>query len=657
MVQAIWRNLRGTGARLGATVLVAFVALPAAGAGAAAWASHPARVGGLMVPARATAAGVELSLGGGSFAPRFWAGVNMGATIPGHDPGELAIPRSEYDRWLGEMGALGVRVLRIYTLLPPAFYDALGAYDRRHPRAPLWLLQGIYLDQGRLDSVHNAYDPVLSAETDRDIRDAVAALHGHAHIPARPGLASGRYRTSVSPWLLGWVFGVEWDPTTAMLTDAANASVPRFRGTYVSATVDATPLESWIAARLDLLATQEALRGWSRPVAFVDWVTTDPLTHPAEPLSSEDEVSVDPLHVRATGRWPGGTFASYHVYPYYPDFLSLGAESYASYLQRLRDHQAAGGEATMITEFGVPSSYGIEHTGPLGRDQGALSEARAGRIDAAMLAQIKQAGMAGGVLFEWADEWFKAAWNTEAIDLPADRRRLWRNPLVPEGYYGVIATDPVPGRLEPVSHGVEAAVDPGALTVAVPTTARSFTIGVNARPGGGGGLPGTRHLAPADDVAVTVVGRQAQLLQAGFWEPTGALWSAADGIPRALTWQPARMLISHPLRRPDTGQRIPARTWTLARLPVTRRAGMAIVHLPWMLLGFGDPSSHRIFEIRHGAVTLARVSGVRIDVAISPRRLLATRAVRWRGWNTVRFTEHRKASWRTLVRAFHLAAP
>jgi hypothetical protein len=84
---------------------------------------------------------------------------------------------------------------------------------------------------------------------------------------------------------------------------------------------------------------------------------------------------------------------------------------------------------------------------------------------------------------------------------------------------------------------------------------------------------------------------------------------------------------------------------------------MAIVHLPWMLLGFSDPSSHRIFEIRNGSVSLARVGGVRIDVAIPHRRLLASRAVRWPGWNSVRFTERRKASWAILVRAFHRAAP
>jgi hypothetical protein len=59
---------------------------------------------------------VDLSLGGGAFAPRFWAGVNLGATIPGHDPGELAITRSEYDHWLEEMGVLGVRLVAVVHL-------------------------------------------------------------------------------------------------------------------------------------------------------------------------------------------------------------------------------------------------------------------------------------------------------------------------------------------------------------------------------------------------------------------------------------------------------------------------------------------------------------------------------------------------------------
>ena len=36
-------------------------------------------------------------------------------------------PPRDYRRWFGEMAGLGIRVIRIYTLHPPAFYDELAA--------------------------------------------------------------------------------------------------------------------------------------------------------------------------------------------------------------------------------------------------------------------------------------------------------------------------------------------------------------------------------------------------------------------------------------------------------------------------------------------------------------------------------------------------
>ena len=71
---------------------------------------------------------------------------------------------------------------------------------------------------------------------------------------------------------------------------------------------------------MDELATAEVTRGRTMPIAFVNWPTTDPLRHPDEPQRTEDAVGLDANHVRSTSAWPGGTFASYHAYPYYPDF-------------------------------------------------------------------------------------------------------------------------------------------------------------------------------------------------------------------------------------------------------------------------------------------------------------------------------------------------
>ena len=97
----------------------------------------------------------------------------------------------------------------------------------------------------------------------------------------------------------------------------------------------------------------------------------------------------------------------------------------------------------MITEFGVPAALGIAHLGPLGRDQGDHSEQEAGRIDADMLRDIADEGFAGGVLFEWVDEWFKLHLeHRRTWSCPHDRRQLWRNVLTNEEFFGLTAAEP-----------------------------------------------------------------------------------------------------------------------------------------------------------------------------------------------------------------------
>jgi hypothetical protein len=121
---------------------------------------------------------------------------------------------------------------------------------------------------------------------------------------------------------------------------------------------------------LDTTAAQEASRGRTMPLTFTNWPTTDPLDHPDEPLDREDLVAVDANHITVSAEWPGGYFASYHAYPYYPDFQrhepalqvadSVGdIDPYAAYLGTLRAYHA--GMPVMITEFGVPSAMSLAH--------------------------------------------------------------------------------------------------------------------------------------------------------------------------------------------------------------------------------------------------------------------------------------------------------
>ena len=48
-------------------------------------------------------------------------GVNLGMAKPGRFPGEAAISREEYDRWIRAIGELNANAIRTYTIHPPAF--------------------------------------------------------------------------------------------------------------------------------------------------------------------------------------------------------------------------------------------------------------------------------------------------------------------------------------------------------------------------------------------------------------------------------------------------------------------------------------------------------------------------------------------------------
>jgi hypothetical protein len=55
---------------------------------------------------------------------------------------------------------------------------------------------------------------------------------------------------------------------------------------------------------------------------------------------------------------------------------------------------------------------------------------------------IHEAGMAGGALFSWFDEWFKSVWMFLPYELPAERKRFWFNLQNAEQNYGLLATYP-----------------------------------------------------------------------------------------------------------------------------------------------------------------------------------------------------------------------
>jgi len=103
---------------------------------------------------------------GKEYIPVFVKGINLGVSVPGTQPGQLAATREDYRRWFGLIKEAGYNTIRIYTLHYPRFYEEFAQYNLAHPGNPLLLLQGIWLEEQ--ETATDLYD--LAAGFDEGIR-------------------------------------------------------------------------------------------------------------------------------------------------------------------------------------------------------------------------------------------------------------------------------------------------------------------------------------------------------------------------------------------------------------------------------------------------------------------------------------------------------
>ena len=391
----------------------------------------------------------------GKWKPLFFKGVNLGAAPPGRFPGEFAVSGRQYAGWLDLVSELGANAIRVYTLHPPAFYEALLEHNGRSDSPKIWLFQGAWFE---LPEDLDLYNKSFSDEFKSEIRSVVDAVHGSASLPERPGHASGDYVADVSNWVAGYILGRECEPYAVLKTDELHADVAEFGGRFLGVK-KGTPTECWFAGVCDFLAAYERDKfGWEHPISFTSWPTLDPMRHPTETerggtkaYHDEDAASVDPSVIHASRDFEAGFFATFHAYPYYPDFMNLdpgynayvdehGPCNYAGYLKDLKTH--LHGMPLLIGETGIPTSRGIAHFQPQGLNHGGASEREQGLQDARLVEDCHREGTAGVLIFELFDEWFKDNWLVKDFEIPADRDVLWQNVQDPEEFFGLLAEEP-----------------------------------------------------------------------------------------------------------------------------------------------------------------------------------------------------------------------
>lgn len=400
------------------------------------------------------------------------AGVNLGPGAPGFYPAKPPNDGLMYKKWLDDASRANANVVRVYTLLPPAFYRAYKHY--LNGGGKMTLMQQIWIgDPPNKDF----YEPEFVEQTKAEIRYVVDAIHGRGDVPPKHARGSGIYENNVAHAVSAILLGREVEASFAQQTNIINAGKTSYNGKYVSVQ-RANATEVWFAEMLDYLVNYETeTYGWQHPVAIVNWPPLDPVFHPTEatnleevkyrirkgeqlalpkgPEDDNDAVAIDEAKYAPTPALYAGFFASYHVYPYYPDFLLLdpkylqardsqGVNPVYGYLKELKAHIP---HPLVITEYGMPDSMGISHFHPYGWHHGGHNEKQQAEILVRLARTIQESGCAGGIVFALIDEWYKHNWLTVDFENPVDRASLWLNELDPEKRYGIIGFRPTQWKL------------------------------------------------------------------------------------------------------------------------------------------------------------------------------------------------------------------
>ena len=158
-------------------------------------------------------------LDGEAWKDTYVVGVNLGPARPGEFPSSASRDFWTYMKWFTQIGEMNANAVRAYTVLPPAFYQALKAYNESGA-SPLYLVQEVWIPEDAED----LYESAVDQEVRQEIVNTIDLLHGQADLPYRKGHHYGIYAADVSRYVLALAIGREIDPRVVQITNSQNTS-------------------------------------------------------------------------------------------------------------------------------------------------------------------------------------------------------------------------------------------------------------------------------------------------------------------------------------------------------------------------------------------------------------------------------------------------
>ncbi|GEM03295.1 hypothetical protein HMI01_02830 [Halolactibacillus miurensis] len=360
-------------------------------------------------------------------------GVELDSSYGPHRGTDFPIEEEKWQDWFDMINDMGANTIRVSTVMNATFYNALYDYNEARDN-PLYLIQGIRVSYDEVNGDENSERMRFYSLLKEDARDVIDIIHGRNLIFTNDQRGSGFYRFDVSPYVIGYLIGDEWNQDMISYLDhTLNEDDTRFNGDYIQTVPEATSFEKLMAALVDDMLRYESNKyRTQRPIAVNSTFVMDPFEYPShikQQIGKINHFTMD--HLLSTDEHLSGLFASYS-YEEWPEEALQFIETDSSrvtihdYLRELND---AHDMPVIMSSFGYPSETYINQDYNQG-DQ--LIEG---------LTMFQESGFNGTIIRSFQDVWDRRNLTTAFMyDLQSIHE--FSDVLTPNQHYGLIGYRP-----------------------------------------------------------------------------------------------------------------------------------------------------------------------------------------------------------------------
>ena len=367
--------------------------------------------------------------------PLLLRGVEVSSFVPGQSYWELGADKEDYMRWFGYIQEMGATVVYAADVMHSDFYNALYTFNTTNENY-LLLIQGV--------------GGIYGEDLSQSMRRTIDIIHGNRiDLLNRNGIQI--FLRDISPWVVGYVVGADWNPDTiAYLSN--NVDMPdNFEGRFFSTGEGANRFEAMLAQVMDTATSYETRRfKTQRPISFMSNPMIDFLEY--EMLNAAQlrkYVQIDHENIIASEDMQAGFFAAYRLFYLTNDFLSLitskQQDDIAHLLDDLNMDCNYNGYLDLLVNYHTMPVVTVGFSVSSGRaptrmDTIPYNERQQGEALASMSMQLEERGWAGNIISTWQDNWERRTWNT-AFATDTWRNQYWHNLQSLSQGYGLMSFD------------------------------------------------------------------------------------------------------------------------------------------------------------------------------------------------------------------------